>query len=160
MREIRRGNRYTNLELSGVGLLFLVKDLEKLSYGKLVAKEGNLVLLIYVEGKILKKEVAVKGLGKTLYVKNFLAGLSIHIKSDKGITAAGCGKLFNSKLIKKLAARGCLARLGLVGRETLNKALKLGDLLFVALILHFDHTLDKLAGLIPELVVTNVHLDS
>ena len=38
--------------------------------------------------------------------------------------------------------------------------MKLLDLIFVLFVLLFYHSLNKLAGFIPEFVVTNIHLDT
>ena len=54
---------------------------------------------------------------------------------------------------------GSLLGLGLIGGETLDEQLQFFDLLLVLLVLVADHGLDHLGGLVPEVVVTDVHLD-
>ena len=124
--------------------------------GKLVAKEGDLIALHHGEADVLKEGT----LGKPRHAQNILARFSVHIKADEGIAAGGGGHFLYRELVEQLAAGGCLAGLGLVCGKTRNKALKLFDLLFVSLVLLLDEALDKLAGFIPELIVTHVHLDA
>ena len=49
--------------------------------------------------------------------------------------------------------------LDLLAAETLDEVLQLLDLFFVLAVLILDHALHQLAGLVPELVVADVHLD-
>ena len=64
----------------------------------------------------------------------------------------------DGQLVDQLAAAGRLTGLGLVRCKALDKVLQLLDLLLVLAVLILDHALNQLRGLIPELVVADIHL--
>ena len=85
--EVRYAYRYTELEFSGICGILLVKNLKERADSKLITEESYLIILEYVEGKILKERITAKCFCKSLNVKYFLTGLSVHIKANERITS-------------------------------------------------------------------------
>ena len=143
-----------------IGLQLAHQDLHQSGLGLLVlTDEGNLVVLANGEVDLVQQLLAVNGDGHILDGQDVLAQLALRAKADEGITAGGAGHFLDGQLVQQLAAGGSLLGLGLVGGEALDEQLQLFNLLLVALVLVADHGLDHLGGLVPEVIVTDVHLD-
>ena len=143
-----------------VGLQLAHQDLHQSGLGQLIfADKGDLVGAVDGEVDLVQQLDAVDGDGDILNGQNILAQIPLGHEADKGIAAGGAGHLLNGQLVEQLAAGGGLHGLGLVGGEALDEQLQLLDLLLVALVLVADHGLHHLGGLVPEVVVADVHLD-
>ena len=148
------------LDAALVGLQLAHEDLEEGCLSQLVfAHKGDLVRAAHGEIHIVQELHTVHGDGHILDGEHILAQLPLRHKAHEGIPPGGGGHFFYAQLVQELPAGGGLLGLGLVGGEALNEQLQFLDFFLVLLVLVPDHSLDHLAGFIPEVVVAHVHLD-
>mgnify|MGYP001037127213 CR=1 FL=1 len=144
---------------AAVRLILAHEYLVQHSDGKLVlADEGDLVLLTDDEADVVQKLHAVHGLADIGDEKAILARLALGLEADPRVAAVRGGQLLDGDLVEQLAARGRLTGLGFVRREAGDEGLQLLNLLLGLLVLILYQLLDELAGLVPEVVVADVHL--
>ena len=115
--------------------------------------------LAHDEAHVLEHRHAVHGLAEVRDEEPVLARLAVGLEAYPGVAAAGGGQLLDRKLVEQLAAARRLAGLRLVRREAADEALQFLYLLLRLLVLVLDELLYELAGLVPEVVVADVHLD-
>ena len=101
---------------------------------------------------------AVHGLAEVRDEEPVLARLAGGLETDPGVAPRGGGQLLHRQLVQQLPAARRLAGLRLVGREAADEVLQFLDLLLGLLVLVLYELLDELAGLVPEVVVADVHL--
>ena len=157
--KIRLRDRGAPFNGARVRLLLAHEYLEQHGDGKLVlAEDSYLVLLADDEAYVVQKLHSVHGLADLCDEKPVLAGLAVGLEAHPGIAPAGCGKLLHGELIQQLSAAGSLTGFGLVGGKAGDEALQLGDLLLGLFVLVLNELLHELAGLVPEIVVADIHL--
>ena len=143
-----------------IGLQLAHENFEHGGLGNLiVAHKGNLVIFVHDKADLIQHFYAVNGFGNICDKENVLAHFTVRLEANIGIPAGGGGHFLDGQLIQQLPAGGCLLTLGLVGGESGDKLGEFFDLFLVPLVLIPDQGLHQLGGLIPEVVVADVHLD-
>ena len=139
---------------------FSSDDLEESSDRLLIGtNESNLVLTSKSEGNVIQNLHAINCFGKIFDHENFISNFTVRAEINVWIFTAGRTHVIQLDFLKGSLTGGCLLGLGSVSTESGNKFLELFDLLFFFLICFF-HLLDqKLAGFIPEIIVTSVQLN-
>ena len=145
---------------SFVRLHFTHENFKHDSLGQLIlTDETDLIVFFQIERNLVQKLDAVDGLGDVGDEQDILADLPIRGEAHEGIPAGRSRHFFNAQLVKQLPAGSGLLALGLVGGKPGDEGLQFLDLLGVALVLVFDQALNQLGGLVPEVVVADLHLD-
>ena len=111
------------------------------------------------EREVIQDFLTVHGFGEIFYHKHFVADFPVGPKVDIRILPAGGTHFVQLNLFQCPLTGSGLSGLGGIGAEPGDKFLQLFDLFFFFLI-GFFHLFDqKLAGLIPEIIVSCVELD-
>ena len=111
------------------------------------------------KGNIVEYLFPVYRFGNAFHGKHFVADLAVGTEIDIGIFTAGGFDFIQLDFFKCTFSGGSLLGFGSVGGETGDEFLKLLDLFFLFLV-GFLHLLDqKLAGFIPEVVVSGIELN-
>ena len=102
---------------------------------------------------------SINGLGQPFNCKNFISDFPVRSEINIRIFSAGRPDLIQFDLLQRTFSGGCLLGFGSICGETGNEFLQFLDLLFLFLIC-FLHLFDqKLAGFIPEIVISGIKLD-
>ena len=158
LREVRLTGRDAPLERTLVRLQLAHQDLEQRGRRLLgLADKRDFIAARDAERDVVQDFLPVDGLADAGHLEDVLARLAVHLESDERITAGGCRKLLDTQLVNQLAAAGRLTGFGLVGGEAADEFLQLLDLLIGTLFLVVHHALHELGGLIPKIVVADIH---
>ena len=160
LREVGTGGADTPLDRTFVRLDLLCQNLHHGSLCNLVfSDECDLVALCNGEGDVVEYLYPVDCLADAVYCQNILTDFTIHGKADIWIFSGRSRQFFNGQLIDELSSGGCLFGFGFVCSKARDKVLQFFDLFVCLAFLVSNHALHQSAGLIPEVVVTNIHLD-
>ena len=112
-----------------------------------------------VKDRLSQHLFPVDGLGQAFHGEHLIADLPVGPEVDVGVLAAGGLDLLQLDLLQGAFSGSGLPGLGSVGAEPGNEFLQLLDLFFLLLV-GFLHLADqKLAGLVPEIIVSGEQLD-
>ena len=158
--EIGLGGGKPPLVAAGIRLHLPGQNLEKHGLGPLIRPhQGHFVLTAQDEGDIVQNPLPVNGLAEVLHSEHLISNLTEGPEINIGILPAGGFDIIQLDLFQS-ALSGCrLLGFGCIGREALDKFLKLLNLLLL-LAVGLLHLLDdKLAGLHPEVIVARIELN-
>ena len=111
------------------------------------------------KGDIVEHLDAVDGLGNAFDGQNFIADLTVRTEVDIWVFTAGRTDLVELNLFQGTLSGSRLLGFGSIRGETGDEFLQLLDLLLFFLVGFLHLLYEKLAGLIPEIIVAGVELD-
>ena len=158
--EIALAGGHAPLEAALVRLHLAHQNLEQRGARQLIRTDkSNLVARRQHEGNVVEHLAAVDRFGKVSHGQQIVADIAIRLPRNIRVAAGGRRKVLHLQVIQQLFAAGRLFMLAGIGREALNKRLQFLDLLLVLLVDILLLARRHLGIFIPEVVVTNIHLN-
>ena len=123
------------------------------------AHKGHLIFPSQGEGNIIQQLHSVHSLRKALYHQYFISDFTIRTEINIRILSAGRPHFIQLNLLQSTFSGSSLLTLRSIGRKSRNKFLQLFDF-FLFFLVSFLHLFNqKLAGFIPEIIVSGIQLN-
>ena len=160
LREVGLAGRHAPLVGAGIRLHLTDKNFKERCLCQLVASdECDLIVVSDDEGDIVEYLDAVDGLGNAFNGQDFIADLTVRTEVNIRVFTAGRTDLVELNLFQGTLSGSRLLGFGSVRGETGDEFLQLLDLLLFFLVGFLHLFYEKLAGLVPEIIVAGVELD-
>ena len=115
--------------------------------------------MVQCKCQVVQNLDSVDGFGKSFHGQHFVSDVTVWTEINVRVFTAGWFDLIQFNFFQGTFSGCCLFGFGSIGAEPGNKVLQFFDLFFFLFVGFFHLTDQKLAGFIPEVVVSGIELD-